>query len=310
MCVHGHQGEDVSCHVPSLPYPGHLRTSARRSAPGAPGAPATARRVVSRSDDSRQQPATLLEAERQAALDRLAALERDHVGIVEAAGSANNDDEHDPEGATIAFEREHVAALLDQTREHLGQVDAALRRLDEGRYGQCERCGQPIAAGRLEARPTATACISCAASADPLGPASPSGAARTRTAGIPARRPSDRRARRGRARPAAGRWARAARGCRGCPAQPGCRPPPPPRPRRMYAMPTAISAPIAGPSQVGPPRRPVAEDQRRAERPGRIHRRAADWRAEQARQRDVAADADGSHRADLLCARRRAEDRR
>ncbi len=110
-------------------------------------------------------PRALLEAERQAALDRLAALERDRGGIIEAAGSANADDEHDPEGATIAFEREHVAALLDQTREQLGQVDAALRRLDEGRYGQCERCGKPIAAGRLAARPTATTCIDCASRA-------------------------------------------------------------------------------------------------------------------------------------------------
>jgi DnaK suppressor protein len=110
-------------------------------------------------------PRTLLEAERQAALDRLAALERDHTGIVEAAGAANHDDEHDPEGATIAFEREHVAALLDQTREHLRQVDAALHRIDEGSYGQCEQCGKPIAAGRLEARPTATTCISCASRA-------------------------------------------------------------------------------------------------------------------------------------------------
>jgi DnaK suppressor protein len=107
----------------------------------------------------------LLEAQRQAALDRLAALERDHAGIVDAADSVNSDDEHDPEGATIAFEREHVAALLEQTREQLGQIDAALRRLDEGGYGQCEQCGQPIAAGRLEARPTATTCIACASRA-------------------------------------------------------------------------------------------------------------------------------------------------
>jgi DnaK suppressor protein len=104
----------------------------------------------------------LLEADRQAGLERLAALERDHAGIVDAAGSANADDEHDPEGATMAFEREHVAALLDQTREHLSQVDAALRRLNDGDYGRCERCGEPIAAGRLEARPTATTCIKCA----------------------------------------------------------------------------------------------------------------------------------------------------
>jgi DnaK suppressor protein len=107
-----------------------------------------------------------LEAERQATLDRLVALERDHAGIVDAADSTSSDDEHDPEGATIAFEREHVAALLDQTRDQLSRVDAALRRLDEGTYGVCERCGQPIAVGRLEARPTATMCIDCASRTD------------------------------------------------------------------------------------------------------------------------------------------------
>jgi len=107
----------------------------------------------------------LLAAERQGALDRLAALERDHAGIVDAADSANSDDEHDPEGATIAFEREHVAALLDQTREQVRHVDAALRRLDEDKYGRCEQCGEPIAVGRLEARPTATTCIACASRA-------------------------------------------------------------------------------------------------------------------------------------------------
>jgi RNA polymerase-binding protein DksA len=107
-------------------------------------------------------PRRLLEAERQAALDRLVALERDHAGIVDAAHSANSDDEHDPEGATIAYEREHVAALLDQTRDHVSRIDAALRRLDDGTYGLCDRCGQPIAPDRLEARPTATMCIACA----------------------------------------------------------------------------------------------------------------------------------------------------
>jgi DnaK suppressor protein len=104
----------------------------------------------------------LLAEERQAALDRLAALERDFTAIVEAAGQANADDEHDPEGATIAFERQHVAALLDQARRQLAQVDAAIGRLDAGHYGQCERCGQPIAPARLTARPTATTCIRCA----------------------------------------------------------------------------------------------------------------------------------------------------
>jgi DnaK suppressor protein len=107
-------------------------------------------------------PGPLLAKERQAALDRLAALERDFSAIVEAADQANADDEHDPEGATIAFERQHVAALLDQARRQLAQVDAAIGRLNAGNYGRCERCGQPITAARLAARPAATTCIRCA----------------------------------------------------------------------------------------------------------------------------------------------------
>jgi len=107
-------------------------------------------------------PEHLLEVERQATLRRLDALERDFAGLVESAGQANTDDEHDPEGATLAFERQHVAALLGQARDHLREVDAALSRLAAGQYGLCEHCRRPIPAGRLAARPTATSCVSCA----------------------------------------------------------------------------------------------------------------------------------------------------
>ena len=108
------------------------------------------------------EPRALLEAEQQAVIERLAALERDFNGIVEAAGRANADDEHDPEGATIAFERQHIAALLSQARDQLSQVEEAIARLNADRYGECEKCGRPIGAGRLAARPTATTCIHCA----------------------------------------------------------------------------------------------------------------------------------------------------
>ena len=104
----------------------------------------------------------MLTEERAETLERLAGLDREFDGIVEASGAANADDEHDPEGATIAFEREHVAALRSQAREHVAEIDAALSRLDEGGYGICARCGRPIAAGRLAARPTATMCVACA----------------------------------------------------------------------------------------------------------------------------------------------------
>lgn len=106
-----------------------------------------------------------LAAERERALQRRGSLEREFARIVESSGSGGTDDEHDPEGATIAFERQHVAALITAARERLGQVDAALSRLDDGSYGSCERCGQPIGADRLAARPAAASCLRCAAAA-------------------------------------------------------------------------------------------------------------------------------------------------
>jgi RNA polymerase-binding protein DksA len=103
-----------------------------------------------------------LAAERASTLERMAGLERDFGDIVAASQAANADDEHDPEGATIAYERQHVVSLIEQAREHLAAIDEALARLDEGGYGRCEVCGQPIAPERLAARPTATRCVACA----------------------------------------------------------------------------------------------------------------------------------------------------
>jgi DnaK suppressor protein len=104
-----------------------------------------------------------LAAERTDTLARLNGLQRELAGIIESSGAAGTDDEHDPEGATIAFERQHAAALLSQARQHLAQIDAALLRLASNRYGNCEECGQPIGAERLAARPATTTCIGCAA---------------------------------------------------------------------------------------------------------------------------------------------------
>jgi DnaK suppressor protein len=105
----------------------------------------------------------LLLAEQRRARQRVAALEAEFASLADAASSAGADDEHDPEGATLAFERQHSAALLAAARDKLAAIGAALRRLEEGRYGVCDRCGQPIGAERLAARPAATTCIRCAA---------------------------------------------------------------------------------------------------------------------------------------------------
>ncbi|SDO49239.1 TraR/DksA C4-type zinc finger protein [Geodermatophilus sp. DSM 45219] len=103
-----------------------------------------------------------LSAERAAAVAQIAALTREFDQVVDASRQSNADDEHDPEGATIAFERQQVAALLDSARRRLADVEAALERRAAGGYGVCETCGRPIAPERLAARPAARTCIDCA----------------------------------------------------------------------------------------------------------------------------------------------------
>jgi DnaK suppressor protein len=100
--------------------------------------------------------------ERARAVARVEAFERSFADIVASSEGSPPDDEHDPEGATIAFERAQVSALLDQSRAQVAELDAALARLRTASYGTCRRCGRPIAFERLLARPTATTCVACA----------------------------------------------------------------------------------------------------------------------------------------------------
>ena len=106
-----------------------------------------------------EEPLILLAAERAETLARLAALREDFAGVVDASRDTNADDEHDPEGHTIAFERSQTGALVRQAERHLAEVDAAAERVAAGTWGRCEVCGEPIAPGRLQARPTARTCV-------------------------------------------------------------------------------------------------------------------------------------------------------
>ena len=106
-----------------------------------------------------------MNTDRDEALGHIAQLERQFAAIVTSVsqGSAGGDDEHDPEGATVAFERQHLAALIAQARDHLTAIDTALRKADSGTYEICDICHGPIGAERLAARPASLTCVRCAA---------------------------------------------------------------------------------------------------------------------------------------------------
>jgi RNA polymerase-binding transcription factor DksA len=108
-----------------------------------------------------------LEVERAQTLQRLEALVDEFNSIVTASMDSNADDEHDPEGATIAFERERTAALRAQATTHLGDLDQALTRVASGTYGTCIICGGPVGAERLKVLPITQRCTACAGSQRP-----------------------------------------------------------------------------------------------------------------------------------------------
>ena len=65
------------------------------------------------------------------------------------------------EGDAEIFEREKNAALISVLENRLKDIDAALRSMEKGRYGICERCDKPIEIARLEVKPDATHCLTC-----------------------------------------------------------------------------------------------------------------------------------------------------
>jgi DnaK suppressor protein len=105
-----------------------------------------------------------LAAEREETVERIAALERQIEGLAEEQALTAHDDEHDPEGVTIASQRAQLQGLLAGARRDLAALDRAADRLATGLYGRCVRCGGDIGEARLEALPAAETCIACATS--------------------------------------------------------------------------------------------------------------------------------------------------
>jgi RNA polymerase-binding protein DksA len=100
-----------------------------------------------------------LEAERQRLLSEISSAEDDMATLLRDAGVGAGSDQADI--GSSALERDSEMSLANNTRDMLFQVDRAKTRLDDGSYGICESCGNPIGKARLMAFPRATLCLSC-----------------------------------------------------------------------------------------------------------------------------------------------------
>jgi DnaK suppressor protein len=85
--------------------------------------------------------------------------EEELAGLMRDAGDGAGNDQADVGSTT--FERDHEMSLANNARDMLTQTEHALDRIDNGSYGICESCGQPIGKMRLMAFPRATLCLSC-----------------------------------------------------------------------------------------------------------------------------------------------------
>ena len=86
--------------------------------------------------------------------------------LIEPAAATGNTFIAGAEGAAADADDEREVALLRRAQLELDDVNAALQRLDSGRFGDCERCGEAIALARLQALPQARLCLACQSAAE------------------------------------------------------------------------------------------------------------------------------------------------
>ena len=100
-----------------------------------------------------------LHEQRSHSVEVLEAQEADLTGLLRDSGDGAGQDQADL-GAT-SFERDQELTVLNHEREKVAQIGRALARIDDGTYGVCESCGNPIGKMRLMAFPRATLCMTC-----------------------------------------------------------------------------------------------------------------------------------------------------
>ena len=100
-----------------------------------------------------------LAADRARLLAELNLVEHEIQDLMRDAGDGAGNDQADVGSTT--FERDHEMSLANNARHMLAQTERALSRIDDGSYGVCESCGEPIGKMRVMAFPRATLCLSC-----------------------------------------------------------------------------------------------------------------------------------------------------
>ena len=103
----------------------------------------------------------LLLEERERVSQEIADLDADLLESLEDTSGESPYDQHMAETAAATLGREIDLSLQENARATLLQIDRALAKLDNGSYGQCDKCGKPISDGRLDAAPFATLCVDC-----------------------------------------------------------------------------------------------------------------------------------------------------
>ncbi|AZS36603.1 RNA polymerase-binding transcription factor DksA [Microbacterium lemovicicum] len=102
-------------------------------------------------------------ADRRRALEAELGITGERLGDIRAARADTvADDEHDPEGPTLAAEWSRAEGQRADTLSELADLEAAEARLAAGTYGVCEGCGRSIPPARLAVRPAARRCVACA----------------------------------------------------------------------------------------------------------------------------------------------------
>jgi RNA polymerase-binding protein DksA len=109
------------------------------------------------TDDFRKR---LLE-ERKRVQEAIDYLHEENPGLIQDETQDSTADNHPGDMATVTFDRELDYTLEENEGRLLQAIDAALTRMDDGTYGSCVGCGQPIGTERLEALPWTTQCIDC-----------------------------------------------------------------------------------------------------------------------------------------------------